>query len=360
MKKPVLIATITIMMLAGEAAVAADHPWQINSADGKSAFWFGFLSQGQAEVIKNKSGKGNSQDLYLRRFRLIAGGKVTDKLSFFIDTDSPNLGKGSATGVKVDERVFLQDAILTYTFRPQLQLDAGLLLVTLSHNTGQGATTLLPVDYGPYSFLASEPTGSRVGRDYGLQARGYLFKQHFEYRVAALQGIRAPTQSGPFRCFGRAVWYPFEAEIGYFYSGTSLGAKKIMALGASLDHQKDYNAQTVDFFYDQPLRNKNSMTIQAAYTHYDGGATFTQLPAEHILFFEAGYYHARARLGPFLQLSGRLFKDASRHGLGKYVGGLAYWPLGHRLNLKVGVARATGDSKQDFWQFVFQGQVYIF
>lgn len=104
-KRPVLIAAFTILMLAGGAALAADHPWQINSADGKSSIWFGFLGQGQAEMIKNKSGKGNSQDLYLRRFRLIAGGKVTDKLSFFIDTDAPNLGKGNATGVKVDERI---------------------------------------------------------------------------------------------------------------------------------------------------------------------------------------------------------------------------------------------------------------
>jgi hypothetical protein len=359
MNRLFLIAAFTALMLAGGTACAADHPFQLNSADGKSAIWFGFLGQGQAEMISYKSGKGNSQDLFLRRFRLIAGGTVSDRLSFFVETDAPNLGKGSATGAKGDERIFLQDVILTYTFRPELQLDAGMLLVALSHNTGQGATTLLPVDYSPYSFIASDPTGSRVGRDYGLQARGYLFKQHFEYRAAVLQGSRT-TQSGPFRFYGRAVWYPFEAETGFFYTGTTLGAKKILALGASLDHQKDYHAETVDFFLDHPLPNKNSVTVQAAYTHYDGGATFTQLPAEHVLFFEAGYYSARAKIGPFVQLSGRLYRDAANKDLGKYVWGLAYWPQGHRFNVKLGVARATGDAKQDFWQCVLQGQVYIF
>lgn len=360
MKKQIPNFALMMFLLAGAGAFAADHPWQISSADGKSAIWAGFLGQGQAEVVKNKSGKGNSQDFFLRRFRLIAGGKVTDKLTFFIDTDSPNLGKGTATGVKGDDRVYLQDVILTYTLKPELQLDAGMLLVSLSHNTGQGAASLLAVDYGPYSFIASEPTGSRVGRDYGVQARGYLYKQHFEYRVAALQGSRAPAQSGPFRVYGRAVWYPFEAETGFFYTGTNLGTRKILAIGASFDHQKDYSAQSADLFYDQPLRNRNSVTVQAAYSHYDGGTTFAQLPAEHVLFFEAGYYYARARLGPFVQLSGRLFKDAGKNDLAKYVGGLAYWAMGHRLNVKMGMARATGDPKQDFWQFVLQAQAYIF
>ena len=59
-----------------------------------------------------------------------------------------------------------------YKFRDEFQIDGGMLLVPGSHNGSQGATTLLPVDYGPYSFLSSTITRSNVGRDYGIQARG--------------------------------------------------------------------------------------------------------------------------------------------------------------------------------------------
>ncbi len=349
-----------MMFLAGAQAQQADHPFQINSAEGRSSVSLGFLGQGQAELIRYDSGKGNSQDLFLRRFRLIAGGKITDRLTFFIESDCPNLGKGSATGVKGDDRMFLQDVILTYQFVPEFQLDAGMLLLPLTHNTGQGATTLLPVDYGPYSFIASDPTGSRVGRDYGLQARGYLAKRHLEYRLGVFQGSRAAGTANSLRTFGRAVWYPFEAETGFFYSGTTLGSKKILAFGVSVDHQRDYVMVSGDIFYDQPLPGKNSLTLQGSYSHYDGGVTFLQLPRENVWFVEAGFYHRRSKLGPFFQAASRDYVDDSRTDTAKYTAGIAYWPMGHRFNVKFGAARATGDPKQEFWQFVMQTQVYVY
>lgn len=353
------VASAVLLARAGTAQ-QADHPWQINSKDGRSSLALGFLVQGQAEVVRSESETGDSQDLFLRRFRLIAGGKATEKLSFFVESDSPNLGKGSPSGSKGDEQIFFQDIILTYAFKREFQLDAGLLLVAASHNGGQGATSLLPVDYGPYSFLASEPTGSRAGRDYGMQARGYLSHDHFEYRMGVFQGYRNPGSTNPFRYAGRFVWYPFEAETGFFYSGTSLGTRKILALGAGFDAQRDYSAKSVDLFYDGPLPGGDGLTVQAGYTRYDGGTAFPQLPPGHVWLVEAGYYDRSTRLGPFAQLSGRLFDDPALPDTGKYQGGLAYWASGHRLNLKLGVARLQGEPGKDSWQVVLQGQVCVY
>jgi hypothetical protein len=341
-------------------AQKSDHPFQINSADGKSNLILGFLSQGQAELIHNKSGSGNSQDLFLRRFRFLASGQIADNVSFFTETDSPNIGKGTAAGAKGDDRIYLQDLMLTYKIHPEFQLDGGLMLLPLTHNTGQSAASLLTLDYGPYSFIASDPTGSRIGRDYGVQARGYLDNNHFEYRLGVFQGSRAASTANAFRTFGRVVWYPFEPETGFFYTGTTLGAKKILALGASVDHQKDYGVQTIDLFYDQPLPGKNSMTVQGAFSYYKGGAVFPQLASEHVWYVEAGYYNKRSKLGPFFHAGGRNYVNESKADVHKFTGGLAYYANGHKTNFKVGASRASGDPKQDFWQFVMQAQVFVY
>jgi len=352
-------AALIILFLPLAPAAAADHPWQITSSDGKHTLVFGMLAQYRAEWLVRRHAGPASRDLYLRRFRLIASGNVGEKLTFFVDTDSPNLGKSTAAGGKVEERIFFQDVILTYAFRPEVQLDAGLLLVSLSHNSGQGASSLMAVDYGPFSFLASEPTGSRFGRDYGVQLRGYLFSEHFEYRAAAFQGYRGPQSTNPLRYFGRVVWYPFGAETGFFYTGTTLGARRILAVGSGIDHQMDYTAAAADFFYDQPLGNGDVLTVQGAYNRYDGGTTFAQLPPEHVLFLEAGYFNRKSRLGPFLQLSERRFRDASSDSQSLRIAGLAYWASGHRLNIKLGAGRLRGGSPSDAWQVVLQGQLFI-
>jgi hypothetical protein len=363
--------TLLALLIAGTFVLCtaevfpADRTWQLTSANGDSSLSFGLLAQAQAERIRATTHAGDAQDLFLRRFRLIAAGKYATKFNFFIDTDSPNLGKGNADGSKISERMYLQDAVFTYAFRPEIQIDAGMLLVALSHNSGQSAATLLPIDYGPYTFVASDVTGSRVGRDYGIQARGYLYRQHFEYRAGIFQGSRAATSTdlpgtgNDFRYSGRFVWYPFEPETGFFYSGTSLGSKKILSVGAAFDHQMAYNARSIDIFYDQPLAYSNGITLQAGYSYFDGGVTFAQLKREHIWLAEAGYYNRKTRLGPFVQLSNRLYSDPQTSDTKKYLGGIAYWPSGHRFNVKFGVGRCLGSPSAESWQAVLQGQAFV-
>ena len=356
---------IVLSVFMPVAAASADHPWQITSAEGNSTIIFGILAQPQIESIRTDTGVGNSQDIFLRRLRLILSGKVSPKLSFFFDTDSPNLGKGTGGGTKTEERVYLQDAFITYSFCPEFQIDGGMLLIAYSHNSGQSAATLLPIDYGPYTFLLSDPTNSRVGRDYGVQARGYLFHQHLEYRAGVFQGNRNPNPVNPggvngFRYTGRVVWYPFEAETGFFYTGTSLGAKKILAVGAGIDHQMNYNTRSIDFFYDQPIRSGDGLTFQASYTHFDGGITFPQLLSQHVWLTEAGYYNRHTRFGPFLQLSNRLFANAQTPNTSKYLGGVAYWPSGHRLSVKLGVGRNLGSASAKSWQTNLQIQTFLY
>jgi len=338
---------------------AAQSPWRLRSPDGTSWVQFGLLAQPQGEWITTADGEGTSQNLFLRRLRLIAGGRVTSRISFFIETDSPNLGKGAASGRK-DESFFLQDAIFTFALRDQLQIDAGMLLLPLSHNAGQGATTLLAVDYSPWTFLHSDPTSSRVGRDYGVQARGYLFSKHLEYRAGAFQGARGGDATAPFRFLVRGVWYPFDAETGFFYTGTNLGTRRILAIGASVDHQDDYTSVGADVYWDWKLRRGDGVSAQANVVRYDGGATFPQLPRQSAWLVEAGYYVAGPAIGPFVQVAGRDPAGGAPGGERKIVGGVAWWGSGHRFNVKAGLGRVTRDGGPGRTQFVLQGQVYVY
>ncbi len=344
-------------------SLPAQAQWQVASADGKQTLKLGVLLQPQGEIIDTADGEDHSQNLFLRRARILLGGTYSEQWSFFLETDSPNLGKGKTDGTKTED-FFIQDVFLTYSSGDAFKVDAGMMLLPLSHNHVESAGALLPVDYGPYTFLASGATTSKVGRDYGLQARGYVLDKHLEYRLGAYQGYRgSDTGSGagsePFRLVARAVWYPFEAETGYFYTGTSLGAKKILALGASYDAQSSYSTVGADLFYDQPLAS-GSVTFQAGWSQIDGDDFLTSLPEQDTWLVEAAYYHKNAHLGPFVQYSQRSFaiEDAAHPEEDKTQVGLAWFISGHKVNLKAAWARITKDGAPDRDQALLQLQVF--
>ncbi len=343
----------------------ASAQWQVASADGSSTLKLGVLLQPQAELIETADGGDHSQNLFLRRARILLGGTYSERWSFFLDTDSPNLGKAKPDGSKTSD-LFVQDAFVTYSAGDALKVDAGMMLMPLSHNHETSAGMLLPVDYGPFTFVESDPTTSKVGRDYGIQARGYILGKHLEYRAGVFQGYRGSDLAGgsgagtePFRLTARAVWYPFEAETGYFYTGASHGAKKILALGATYDVQSSYSTVAADLFVDQPLAS-GAVTFQVDWARLDGQDFLTSLPVQDTWLVEASYYYKKLRLGPFVQLASRDFAvdDASHADEERMQAGLAWWIRGHTINLKGAWTRITADGSPDRDQAQLQLQVF--
>jgi hypothetical protein len=353
-----------VVLLVGVAAAllltrAANAQWTVSTPDGKSTLNLGFLSQMQFEELESADASYYQQNLFFRRLRLIAGGRVNDRLSFFLDTDTPNLGKGTSTGSKNASTVALQDFVLTYTFNSQVKLDGGMLLLPMSHNGQQGATSLLAVDYGPYTFLHSDPLNLYVGRDYGLQARGYLARNHFEYRAGVSQGNRGTDARASLCSHARAVWYPLEADTGLFYTGTTLGKRRIAAFGASVVQQQGFRAWSGDVFLDLPLGG-DALTCQFDFTRFDGGRTFSTLPRQDAYLVEGGYYFQRVRLGPFVQYGRRDFANAGSADESKLQAGLSWWGNGHKFNLKLGAARLKKERAEDRNQVLLQSQVLMF
>jgi hypothetical protein len=360
----VAAVAVAIMMSILLAPMQAKAEWAIKSADGTSSIKFGILGQFQAESLTTADGEHTSKDMYLRRFRIVFGGQLMENLTFFADTEQPNIGKvgNSATGDKtgLKDSVFMSDAFATYSFGNELKIDVGMMLLPLSHHAVQGATSLLGIDYGPYTFIYSDPTGSRLGRDYGFEARGYLANNHFEYRLGMFQGVRGVNSTNPERVTARVVYYPFQAETGYFYAGSYLGEKKVLGIGLSADKQSDYKSYGADIFFDYPLANKDVITAQVDYTHFDGGDFITTLPKQDVIFGEAAYYFAETKLAPFVQVNYENFDRETLNDLHFMQAGIAYYINGQTLNVKLGVGRKGGHNVKDQTQVLLRAQVFVF
>ena len=344
--------------------IQANAQLEIKSPDGNSSIKLGVLGQFQAESLTTPDGSATSKDLYLRRFRILLGGNIMEKVSFFAETDSPNLGKvgNSATGAaaKGESDMYLQDAFMTYNYSNGFKVDAGMMLLPLSHNAGQSAASLLGIDYGPYSFLWSVPTTSRVGRDYGMQVRGYLADNHFEYRAGVFQGVRGVNATNPLRIMARAVYYPFQHEPGFFYAGSYLGDRKVLAIGASFDQQDEYKSYGADIFLDYPLAGKDVITAQVDYTNYDGGDFITTIPKQNVIFAEAAYYFHGSKIAPFVQLNYDNMDSELLNDKHFMQAGLAYYIKGQNLNIKLGIGQYGGDHLKDQTQVLLRFQAYMY
>jgi hypothetical protein len=348
---------MVLFVCGADPVCASGPPWKFSMKEGRTAVSFGFLAQPQVESI-DAAGKDTANNIFFRRLRFIAGGKLTSKLSFFVESDNPNVGKKADNGERVND-FFLQDAYVNYAFRPEFQLDGGMLLIPVSHNSGQSAASLLAIDYGSYSFLASDPTRSKIGRDYGLQARGYI-KKHFEYRLGVYRGNRNHDGDFPYRYLARFVWYPLEADTGFFYTGTTHGQKKIVAVGGTIDRQGDYDANSVDLFIDHPLKNGDAVTFQADFTRYDGGRAFKSLPKQNDWLLEGSYYFKKAKLGPFVQFASRDLSNPDSLDDSKVQGGISYWIQKHKMNIKAGFAKLLKENTPDRTQFIIQSQFFYY
>jgi hypothetical protein len=356
-KTGVFAVLLTFTLLVAAMPAAAQLQW--SSKDGSQSLKAGILGQMQFEDADVAGSSDTSKNLSFRRLRLLLGFNLSDQLSIFFDTDSPNLGKATA-GVKDAGNVFVQDFVATYKFAKAFQLDGGLLLMEQDYNHNQSAATLLALDYGGYTFNESTPTTSRTGRDYGLRARGYVADDHLEYRLGIYQGVRGTNNSNDFRYAGRLMYTFFTPQVGLFYRGTSLGKTQSLSIGGSFDKQMDYTNYAADIFLDQPLGSGNSLVLQGDYNQMDGGKFLLTLPKQDDILIEAGVYFASVKLQPFIQYASENFKDPLRVDETRSAAGLAYYIAGHNDNVKLTYTKIEpkhGDSRK---QINLQWQVFQF
>ena len=314
-------------------SASAAHGQVVITAGDDVSFKLGVLGQFSADAIDGSATGEETRNLFIRRARLMFGGQVAKNVSFFVETDAPNLGRTLPGGKNIAPAMIVQDAYGEFRVSPAFMLDAGLMFVPFSRNTLQSAASLLPIDYGAYTYVQSGPTQSSTGRDAGFQARGYLAGQHLEYRIGAFQGVRDAASTNGFRYTGRVQFDAFDTETAFFYPGTYLGKKRVLAVAAAFDAQGDYHAYDADAFLDMPL-GVGAITAQVDYNHFNRSTMVPSLPPEHVELLELGYLLPRLHATPFLQFTNR---DVLDSGLGddrRWSAGLSYWWAGFNANVK--------------------------
>jgi hypothetical protein len=325
-------------------------------------FRFGGLLQTQADWQEDAATGDYATNLFLRRVRVLFGGNFTKQISFFLETDNPNLGKAVGNTKSISSGLILQDAFVDYKPHKDVDLFAGLIIIPFCRNCMQSATNLFALEYWPYNCLQSAATTSVNGRDTGFMARGYLFDQRLELRLGAFQGLRQDNASSALRVAGRAQYSFGDPDVvQMFYAGTTFGAKNTIVAGAGFDHQEGYTAWAADFTVDRRL-GPGAVNFQTDVVHYDGGSFLKTLPEQTDLLVEGGYHFLGAKVSPFVQVSAQRFADEpfTANDQTRTVAGLAYYLKGHNANVKAGYLWVARREKDGLNGFTVQFQAFFY
>ena len=357
MSTKALLAASALLFLSIGALPA--HAQAIIKVNDDVNFKFGVLGMFQADTISNPEPEPNTNNLFIRRMRLIFAGQVAKNVTFFVQTDAPNLGKVLPGGKNITPSLILQDAYASIRVADALTFDTGLIFVPGSRDNLTLTSTLLPIDYGPFTFSDATAEESTLGRDTGFQARGYVLGNRLEYRVGAFQGFRDAGSDNPFRYAGRLQYDLLGGETGYLYTAVSLGKRKTLAVGATFDWQRDFRAYDADVFFDHPL-GPGAVTCQFDYNHFDGGSRLTTLPKQNDVLVEAGYLINALKLTPLLQFARRDVVGGSAGNDTITSVGANYWWAGLNANIKAAYTRISPNGLQKQNEFTVQLQAFYF
>jgi len=261
---------------------------------------------------------------------------------------------------------------LTYQFAPELKIDAGMMLVPLSHHTIEGAVGLDAVDY--HADMIRFPAG-KIFRDVGVQLRGLLVDGAIHYRLGVFEGVRntavpvpAPVMppvppppalnpGGVPRFAGQLRFNLMGSEPDFFLKGLYFAAKPIISIGVGADLQPKavykldgqpgmYIAESGDLFAEYPFSATDEIVVKANIFHYGEGRSpipgSTALAAGGTsLYVEAGYRHDWIEPLAFVEyLKGN---DSSVTIFAPHAGA-NFWINKHTFNVKLDVGYRKTDT----------------
>lgn len=283
---------------------------QVTLKNEDVTFRFGVQGQLWADWTQDSAAgsHGYQQNLFLRRGRLIMAGDIGKDISFFLETDSPNLGK---TPKSAAAGFMLQDAFLEWKPSKPLQIDGGLFLVPFSRNGMQSTLSYYTLDISSLATVANGATQSAGLRDLGFQARGFFLSDRLQYRAGVFQGERDPNAHNSLRTAAYVQYNIFGTETGYVFAGTNLGKKKVLAVSAGTDRQGSYRGLSANVATTVPVRGGDEIGGQFQYFYYDGRSKFPAIARQNDWFVESAYYLRRARLQPFSKYETQVFADSA-------------------------------------------------
>jgi hypothetical protein len=295
-------------------------------------FRFGIQAQVWADELQDASTKKYGQNLFIRRARFLVTGQVAPNVSFFFQTDNPNVGKAAPTK-SLTTGFILQDAWAEWKLNDFLMISGGEFLVPLSRAELTSTSSFITLDISPTATVFATPTATNATRDTGFQAKGYVADGRLEYRAALFQGVRLAGTRNSFRHTGYLQYDFLEKERGYVYPGTTLGKRKIAGVSGGFDGQDKYKAWSLSGFATIPLPGGNEFAGILQHNAYNGSTFLPAIPQQKDELLELGYYVGALKLQPFGKFELQKFsaastpsKDVTRYGVG-----LNYYVAGQNL-----------------------------
>jgi len=395
-KKVRLLRELSAYMPATDSVATADtdlEEFKPSIHVGAIVHMFASTEQSGFGGTASADAKDWNKGFSVYRARILVGGQLSKKGSFFMETDLPSpIGVQLGNGTKnVKVAPIILDAQYQHDFSSAFQLIAGMQLVSNNRNGLQGAAGLMANDFTyfqyPYNMFGNSPLQGNFGRDLGVNARGFLAKDKLEYRLGVFTGRNSDGQA-PLRIVGRVAYNFLDPEKDYYYAGTKLGAGNTFAWAAGFDTQGKYYNVGTDVFIDKKVGNAGSVTLNAAFQYMTGGTNVNSkysfaglIPRQTVKFLELGYYFTKSKLQPWVryenqnmsskkeQVGSELIGDFDKaKSSSVYGGGLNYFFNGNNTNLRLSyvarqynMAAATGGyDKKSYGQFWLQVQFFIF
>jgi hypothetical protein len=337
---------------------------RIGSSEGDASLTLGVTGQIWSDFQQDANTtapQGYQQDIFIRRIRFMMGGSLTDNLTFFLQTDDPNLGKlpkSLGTGF------IIQDAFFEYRISDAVRVDGGEMIVPLTRNAMQSVASYFTLDISPVATQNNTATQSNALRDLGFQLRGFFLKDHLGYRLGEFSGERDSNGRDSLRTAGFLQYDFFSPETGYTFVGTALGKQKILALNAGFDTQGSYHAFSSDLAAAIPVRGGDEIGGQVQFVRYQGGEKFLTIPQQNDVLVEAAYYTRKYKVQPFAKFEDQEFTAAPNalKDWDKWGGGLNYYLHGQNLKLTLQLQRAfpQNSPNKPSNEFSIQFQVFYF
>src|SRR3989475_12723212 len=192
--KVTLKALLAASLLLAPAAFATKIPIPIEGAT------LNVSVQVQTQALINEngapSGSDPSYDIYVRRTRLLVNGDISQNFSYLFQIDNANFGKfGNFGGRAIVQDAWIGWAPTGITGGNVLYIDAGLLLIPISHHLLESTTNFITADVhtDEFRFPANPFQGLR---DTGIQLRGWWLDKKIGFRGGVYEGYAPIATAG--------------------------------------------------------------------------------------------------------------------------------------------------------------------
>lgn len=392
--RKLLTACVGTVLLATPAF--AGPTWTFGPED-QGALKLEYKGQFQLNVRDDGSGADGDEttsEFNFRRNRLALMGAYGKHLGLYVQTEyneDINIGPFSVTDGDNDNEMRMLDAVLRFKYNDAVNFWLGKYKYSFSRENLEACEMPLTLDR---SLLIRAPLASDGTRDKGVTLWGNLFNDIFQYRLEAMNGRNDSTSSpeSAFRYGARAHVSLLDPENGHGYKGTYMGEKKVLTLGAAYQMEKDvaysdtvaktgavdYDAWTVDLFFEYPVDGVGTFTVSGAYADYDLDDAYQGLNPDVLTlglngeknggYVKIGYmlpnlplqFFARSESWSFANFENVMDQEVDWYG-----GGFNYYFRGQDLKLTMELSKVDfdkegvfgGSKTEDFTTFTTQLQV---